>query len=346
LVHAQFNQRYRPLALDGYQKARRKAKAAAAAALLSGAGAAASVGDGGVLQQQEHEEMDRRLAEAVIRELADILWRKRREEGSLVVHLPSEAARAALPLKEVLAHVGLQLGRKKVFVRLQAFEELETMRGRLLQVMAIKIQSFVRAWTCQRAYRRLRCATMVAQRLVRGFWARREVQRVRMERAATTIQAAVRQQQAQRCFAVARALVMTLQCLWREQRARRQLQRLRRFRAAVRVQAWVRMRQAQGELERKQKGILTLQCFERVLLAQRVLRRLRVEAKNVGKIVQERNQLRELLRGVQAELGKVTEERDRLREGLEEEKVKSGRFKSGWWFWSLSWKLRCYWWRL
>eukprot|EP00624_Nannochloropsis_granulata_P003466 evm.model.NODE_27573_length_56350_cov_23.676434.5 len=334
LVHAHFNQRYRPLALDGYHKARCEAKGVAAAAAsrsgggegMAAAATAAAVGsDGGALHHQEQEETERRLADAVIRELAAILWRKRREEGRLVAHMPSEAARAALPLKEVLAHVGLQLGRTKVFFRLQAFEELETMRGCLFQVMAIKVQSFIRAWTRQRAYGRLRSATLVVQRLVRGFLARREVQRVKMERAATFIQAAVRQQQVRRRFAVARALVVTLQCLWREQRARQQLQHLRRFRAAVRVQAWVRMCQARRELVRKQAGILSLQCFARVFLAQRVFRHLRMEARNLGEIVQERNQLQGLLRGVKAELSKITEERDRLRERLEEERMERGR---------------------
>lgn len=66
--------------------------------------------------------MDRALAEAVVRELMMILWKKRQGE---VTALPSEGERAVLSFKEQLAHVGLQLGITKVFFRLQAFEEIE-----------------------------------------------------------------------------------------------------------------------------------------------------------------------------------------------------------------------------
>ena len=290
MVHPQFNQRYRPLALDAYHKARRKAAAQAPSA--------------------SDADLDRRLAEAVIRELADILWRKRREEGLLP--LPLEQERLNLDLTALLGHVGLQLGRTKVFFRLQAFEELETMRGRLLQVMTVKVQAFIRAWTRQRAYRRLKAATLAAQRLVRGFLARREALRLRQERAATRIQATVRGKQAQRRLRTKLSLILTLQCLWRQQQARRQLRHMRQFRAVVRIQAWARMRSCQRRAVRMQTSIVQMQTSVRGFLAKRELRRLRIEAKDMSKIVRERDELRAKVRELEAQLSLVAEERETL----------------------------------
>ena len=298
MLHAQFNARYRPLALD-----------AAAAVLRKGKGEG----------KEDGAALERRLAEAVIAELADILWAKRREEG--LVALPSDEERALLPLREQLAHVGLQLGKSKIFFRLQAFEELETLRGQLLRVMAVRCQSVLRMWVRRKDFLRTRDAALVTQRLVRGHLARRRARLLRETAAATRIQAAVRAQQARRRLKAGMRVVLALQCMWRREQARRAVVALREDKAAVKVQAWARARVGQRRLGKAKRAALAVQTHFRRQQAKGELRRRRAEARNLGKVMAERDELKATVRALKAELAQALEERDGRIRALEEEKA-------------------------
>jgi hypothetical protein len=96
----QFYQRYRPVALRQFEQAAKECRA----------------------QRLAGRDMERVLADAVVRGVAVELLDKRTAEGMESI---SREEWKALPLREQLGRVGLQLGKTKVFFRLQAFEEAE-----------------------------------------------------------------------------------------------------------------------------------------------------------------------------------------------------------------------------
>ncbi|KAK2710152.1 myosin-I heavy chain-like isoform X3 [Artemia franciscana] len=102
---------------------------------------------------------------------------------------PKEACRGVLnmmnfPIKQ------WQVGKTKIFLKSQVAEALEEQKVILLQLMALRIQTWYRGRTRRKEYLRIRNAALCIQHAVRG-WQQR-IDFIRMRRAAIVIQAHLR----------------------------------------------------------------------------------------------------------------------------------------------------------
>jgi ankyrin repeat protein len=225
-------------------------------------------------------------AQAVMRGLTRLLWERKRTQVAM-----TEEEFAAKPMKEQLAVVGLQLGRTKAFFRLQTFEELEMRRGRRMQELVTRCQSIIRRFVDYKAFRKLKGAATRAQSAVRSLLARRKVQHMRHLRATVRIQCVVRRKFARIRARKAKQDIVTVQSLYRGRRDRKVAQQRKEERASLQLQAWWRMAVELRLFRKTRKQATTVSNLARRFLAKRELTRLRIEAKDLGKVRQERDRL-------------------------------------------------------
>jgi myosin-5 len=245
-------------------------------------------------------------------------WCERVLEGIMAVQ---EAAGAAVEAHKILPADSVQLGKTKVFLRKVAYEVLEFKRISRLAEAATKITSFFRGAALRREYMLIRAAARFLQRVVRGHLARRVAASLRRERAAARLQTAYRAAHARQRYARFRHAVLRLQCRLRGRRGRRVAHALASERAARRLQAWGRAALAARRYHRYLHAVVALQCGWRVCAAKRQLRQLRVEARSIGKMQKDNEQLKEELARLKQMLEKkAAGERAEKERQLEEER--------------------------
>uniref|UniRef100_A0A7S3VIZ6 Myosin motor domain-containing protein n=1 Tax=Dunaliella tertiolecta TaxID=3047 RepID=A0A7S3VIZ6_DUNTE len=161
------------------------------------------------------------------------------------------ASRAAAERILQAAHVPeYQLGRTKVFLRAGASAALDRRRALVRTSATCRIQAVWRGRQDRQQWLAMRQAAMVLQAGVRGFLARKEMQRLRMMgSAASVLQGAWRALQVRKEFADWRRqyAVVVVQSLWRMRGPRTaHVRALRFYRAARTLQAAWRGRQARA----------------------------------------------------------------------------------------------------
>lgn len=259
MPHGLFYQRYRLLSLKEFEEAAKQAKRDR----LSG------------------RELERAYGLAVMKGLQKLIVERLRSQGRLTMD-PAEYAR--LPFRDQLARCGLQFGKTKAFFRMQAFEEAEMMRGRLMQRMAVKCQAAARRWRQQIAYRKLRQASLTVQCRLRQFIAYRRLVFLRRTRASVLIQTTWRRAITQHHYLCDRQRILLLQ-RWHRGNQGRAVARARKEEvSSIRIQTWARKWRARRNYMNVWYSIVVMQKWTRRLLAQCQLRQLRIEARDLGKV--------------------------------------------------------------
>eukprot|EP00887_Chlorella_sp_A99_P001914 scaffold18.g1914.t1 len=224
-------------------------------------------------------------------------------------------------VRRMLGDEGYQLGKSKVFLRAGKMAELDKQRTDLLHASARRIQRSVRGYLARRHFVAARAAVLRLQAAARGMLARGVARRARQQRAATLIQAAVRRWRARRDFLAAKQAATAVQAAWRGRAARAYVHDLQRHRAAVLLQSNWRRHRAQAAFVGYRRGVVAAQTAWRGKLARRELRKRRTEAREAGKLLQDKQALEVKLREVQNVLETVQAQRAELRQQYREEKA-------------------------
>ncbi|ETL30030.1 hypothetical protein L916_16922 [Phytophthora nicotianae] len=190
---------------------------------------------------------------------------------------------------------GVSLGKTRVFFRRKPYEKLENVRVAVRQRASLVLQRHVRGFVARRSYQHLRQATITMQARVRGRRAYRHVCWMRAMQQARVLQSRMRQLCARSRFLRARVGVLAVQCRFRCRRAVRVVQTRREARAVTRIATAWRRSSAQRKYRKLCSATLALQCAVRIRTAKQVLKVLREESRNVAKLKEDNAQLKDEL---------------------------------------------------
>ena len=224
-------------------------------------------------------------------------------------------------VREVLGEEGCQFGKTRVFLRAGKMAELEKRRTEVLNAAATTIQRFVRGWMARLEYARTQAAVIKLQAAVRGMLDRKIANDLRRNKAAVVIQKVWRRHYARQRFQNAVRAVLRIQGAFRRYLSRQAAIAQNEKDAAVVIQSNWRRYQAQSEFVQFRTAVIMAQCAWRCKMAKREVRRRRAEARESGKLLQDKQNLEKKLQEVQNVLGNLQNQRNELRQQLREEKV-------------------------
>uniref|UniRef100_A0A7S2WSN5 Myosin motor domain-containing protein n=1 Tax=Mucochytrium quahogii TaxID=96639 RepID=A0A7S2WSN5_9STRA len=217
----------------------------------------------------------------------------------------SDGRPAALKIVEGMAlepEVDYQVGRTKLFLRKGAYEKMEEARIARMKDAATKIQAVSRAKDAVKQYAKLSKATKTLQKIIRGFIGRCRAKHARNARAAVILQASARRLVARMQW---RKTMRSLKRMQREYRAYRRRvweKANKRDRSILCIQAWKRGQPARTEFLQKRRAITVVQTCARGKLAREMRKRLRIEARQVGNLQQQLEDLKARVKQLEEEL--------------------------------------------
>ena len=191
-----------------------------------------------------------------------------------------------------LISVGVQLGKTKVFLRHQAFEALEYLRGRKLHSSATCIQAMFRMHNEKIKYRLAISSVIKIQCCIRRHRATHRVRFLKETKSALVIQSAWRGFAEYSQYSLALFITIWCQRVHRGNLARKQFRILQVDRTAAVIQSWWRMTRDRNFFLVQQYLAFSLQQRFRINEARAILKILRVEAKDFSRVVNERDELR------------------------------------------------------
>ncbi|KAJ1963547.1 Myosin type-2 heavy chain 1, partial [Dipsacomyces acuminosporus] len=215
-----------------------------------------------------------------------------------------------------------QVGLTKVFFRAGMLALIEKLRVEKLNVAATAIQSLVRCYQQRTRFLAQRSAAHLIQRQVRGYLARRELQKRRDTRAAVIIQSAIRGYLARTKFLNTRRSAVRMQSLIRGKLARANYQTKRQNHAAGIIQKHVRGHQQRRAYQQSKHLITRMQCNVRVKIAKRVLSERKQEARSAAHFQEVTYKLEGKLMEITRQLQAQRNESKQLAKQLDESQVK------------------------
>ncbi|KAL1140391.1 hypothetical protein AAG570_000323 [Ranatra chinensis] len=198
-----------------------------------------------------------------------------------------------------------KFGKTKIFFRAGQVAYLERLRSERLLECCIKIQTAVRGFLIRRHYTRTLRATNTLQRYMRGFLARRRVEMMRRNKAATTIQRFVRGWVKRKQYKCYYKTALGLQKYCRGFLARRKFENLKRNHAAVIIQAVARRWMCQTRYLRIRHKIIIAQSAVRRFLARRKFRLIKREARSAEHLKKLNKGLENKIISLQQKLGEI-----------------------------------------
>jgi myosin-5 len=178
-----------------------------------------------------------------------------------------------------------------VFLRAGQMAVLEKVRSETLGGAATTLQRIARGFLARRQYAKSREAVLLLQSWGRGMLARRVVEGLRRQKAAVVVQAAWRRHKLRAEYNASLARIVTIQSSWRGRQARLAYQALRRDVAATAIQSAWRGRVAAAEMGRWRGAAGVLQRCYRVRVARRQLAGHKSEAREAGKLLEDKKAL-------------------------------------------------------
>lgn len=221
----------------------------------------------------------------------------------------------------VLGAEGYQFGKTRVFLRAGKMAELDKRRTDVLNAAAIKIQTAIRGWMAREQFKRAVQAVILIQANARGYMARTVAYELRRNRAAIVIQSMIRQYHARKKVRTAINAATFIQRAYRSYLSRKVEMAEAKTRAATIIQSNWRRYCAQREYVRVINAVIIAQCAWRRKLAKRELRRRRTEAKESGKLLQDKQALEVKVRDLQKKIETLQRQRNELRQQLRAEKA-------------------------
>eukprot|EP01135_Chromosphaera_perkinsii_P002023 Nk52_evm70s215 gene=Nk52_evmTU70s215 len=222
-----------------------------------------------------------------------------------------------------------QFGVNKIFFRAGEVAFLEKLRAEKLKKAIVKVQKQVRMFLQKKHYLRIRKATMLLQRIVRGMIARNLCRNMRRAAAAVCIQKRVRGYIASKKYKYVLLCVVKIQSCIRSFRARKAYVTIRKEHYATIIQKNYRAFAQRKKFKRNLKDIVLVQCCYRKRKARRMFKILKAEAKSVSKLQQATKGLENKIMKMQNKMDDIASERDsfkamvkKLEEASATEKVK------------------------
>uniref|UniRef100_A0A8D0FFF7 Myosin VB n=1 Tax=Strix occidentalis caurina TaxID=311401 RepID=A0A8D0FFF7_STROC len=173
-----------------------------------------------------------------------------------------------------------QVGRTKIFFRSGQVAYLEKVRAAKLRAATIMIQKTVRGWLQRVKYKRLRQAAIIIQRYSRGYLARRLAEHLRRTRAAIIFQKQYRMLRILRAFQRVRNATITIQAFARGMFVRRIYRKILVEHKATILQKYARGWLARTHFRRIRGATIVLQCYYRRMKARQELKALKIEARS------------------------------------------------------------------
>jgi len=183
----------------------------------------------------------------------------------------------------------IQLGKTKIFLRKESYEQLESRRTRRMTLAAVRCQAFVRGRQAYLKYCVAKYAAVLLQCALRSYRARCRTQGLRENKAARLLQVHLQGYLHRTRFLALRWAILALQTHFRGYKSRQKAQAEKYEVTAVRVQTWYRCRAQRKAWLATRCGVVVAQNLWRSKVARRTLRELRTEARSVNKL-QESNE--------------------------------------------------------
>jgi myosin V len=216
--------------------------------------------------------------------------------------------------KSTIAKQSVQLGLTKVFLRKPAHDVLESRRSRRITSAARRIQSQFRCQQIRSWYHSMQRSARLVQRLMRGVLARIRVTAMRRLVSALKIQRQYRRYVHQSRYWVVLNAVAMIQCKYRSVRATRLVTARRHQVHSVQLQRVMRGLYYRRRWFRFRRAVVVLQNRSRKAKARAQLRELRIAAKDVGKLKQSNDDLKNEIEALRA---RAAEEKERMRQEME-----------------------------
>lgn len=211
-----------------------------------------------------------------------------------------------------------QLGKTKIFFRAGMLAYLEKLRGDRLNECAIIIQKNLRMIYYRNQYKLIRNSIIRAQAMVRGYMSRKEYQRLREEKAATTIQRRWKGYSQRQNYLFARQSILDLQRVIRGHLLRKTMMEQRYNEAATTIQRQWRGHVARKNYQKDRKSVIIVQGLVRRRQAIAQLKQLRVEAKSVNHYKEVQYQLENKVVELTQTLASRKEENKKLKSTVEQ----------------------------
>eukprot|EP01036_Dinobryon_divergens_P031607 gene31607-41039_t len=210
----------------------------------------------------------------------------------------------------------VQLGLSKVFLRKAAHDILEGRRSRRLVSAAKRMQAQFRGHRSRTKYWRIREASRLLQRVIRGTLARFTARHIRQNRCAVRLQSAFRSHLCRRRFHSFRRIVVFLQSRFRTRQSLKKLREATLTAQTINLQRIVRGLRQKKRWQRFRMAVVTLQNRLRKVRARAILRALRIQAKDVGRLQQSNEALKAEIEALKA---KAEADNRRMQEELEQQ---------------------------
>ena len=213
-----------------------------------------------------------------------------------------------------LVSVGVQLGKTKVFLRHQAFEALEFLRGRKLNISATTIQALFRMHSARRRYHHALSSVLRIQCCIRRHRAVQLAKSLEECKSAVAIQSAWRGFDCYSKFSLKLLAALWCQRVCRGIAARKQFTSLLRVKKASVIQSWWRMTKDRNHFLIQQYLACNIQRSFRMKQAREILKCLKLEAKDFSNVSNERDELRRRTQELKAQLEEANRANERAKQ--------------------------------
>ncbi|RPD65761.1 hypothetical protein L226DRAFT_608721 [Lentinus tigrinus ALCF2SS1-7] len=205
-----------------------------------------------------------------------------------------------------------QPGLTKIFFRAGMLAALESLRSNRLNQLVTIVQKNMRRKMAVKKYQELRNATIKIQTWWRGLLARKLVEKVRRDVAATRLQRGVRRYLQRKRFLTIRASVVAVQSRARGALARRLFKDSKREFAVITLQSLFRGLLCRRSYKQDVRNVVLIQSCIRRRLARKELKALKAEARSVSKFKEISYRLENKVVELTQNLQKRTEEKKEL----------------------------------
>ncbi|EEA08336.1 myosin head family protein [Cryptosporidium muris RN66] len=213
------------------------------------------------------------------------------------------------------------IGLTRVFLKVDMFRILESLRMKIRDIAATRIQSIWRMNIAKKIFKVKKKLIVDIQRIYRGFLCRKEYKRLLKHNSAIFILNYYRSYQARQKFLKMKKSCIIIQGFWRNLLNKRIQEEIRINNSASIIQATFKMYKEYKYFKSLSIGVKKIQTLWRGRLARRQLRKLREERNQIGQIFakyQESNAELQKLRGslsrLEDQLSILTAERNKLRD--------------------------------
>ncbi|KAK9429667.1 P-loop containing nucleoside triphosphate hydrolase protein [Lipomyces doorenjongii] len=175
-----------------------------------------------------------------------------------------------------------QLGKTKIFFRAGMLAYLENLRSQRLNECAVLLQKNLKKLYYRNRYLEIRRSMIALQAAIRGYLARRRVEKIRLTAAATKVQTAWRSYSARKSFLETRRAVVKTQAVLRGYLVRKSLLKGQQQRAAIMIQNTFRGYLARKSYKDFVHKVVIVQSLYRRRQARKELLALKTEARSIN----------------------------------------------------------------